>query len=318
MLVLLALLVGLAAIGASYQTIAAASDRRTYLPPAQLVDVGGYRLHMQCRGTAQPGSPTVILEAGAGLASPSWAWVQSAVAATTRVCAYDRAGLGWSDPGPAPRDARQVAHELHTLLDRAAVAGPYVLVGHSIGGMYVRVYAAQYPDEVAGLVLVDSSHPDQLTRAPATRTEQESFQRMLQFAPLLARLGIVRISGMGDTMVNGLPARQRAEMTAFMATPEHLTATLAEYAAWAAITDQTRSATSLGAHPLIVVTAGAQSDPDARTLQAELAALSSNSLQQIVGEATHLSLLNTEEDAHATSAAILQMVEAARSGAALR
>jgi pimeloyl-ACP methyl ester carboxylesterase len=180
---LLALLVGLAATGASYQAIATANDQRTFPLPGQLVDVGGYRLHLQCRGTAHPGSPTVILEAGAGLASPSWAWVQSAVATTTRVCAYDRAGLGWSDPGPTPRDARQVAHELHTLLERAAIAGPYVLVGHSLGGMYVRVYAAQYPDEVVGLVLVDASHPDQLTRAPATKAEQENFQRMLQFAP---------------------------------------------------------------------------------------------------------------------------------------
>jgi pimeloyl-ACP methyl ester carboxylesterase len=315
---LLALLVGLAAIGASYQAIAAANDQRTYLPPGQLVDVGGYRLHMHCSGTAQPGSPTVILEAGAGLASPSWAWVQSRVAETTRVCAYDRAGYGWSDPGPTPRDARQVAHELHTLLEQAAIASPYVLVGHSIGGMYVRVYAAQYPDEVAGLVLVDSSHPDQLTRSPTTRAEQESFQRMLQFAPLLARLGIVRISGMGDTMANGLPAQQRAEMIAFLTTPQHLTTTLAEYAAWATITDQTRGATSLGARPLMILTAGAQSDPDGRTLQAELPALSSNSVQHIVGQATHLSLLNTQADADATSAAILQVVEVAGSGATLQ
>jgi hypothetical protein len=107
-------------------------------------------------------------------------------------------------------------------------------------------------------------------------------------------------------------------MIAFLDTPEHLASTLAEYAAWAVITDQTRSATSLGARPQIVVTAGAQSDPDARTLQAELVALSSNSVQQIVGQATHLSLLNTREDAQATSAAILQVVEAARSGAVLR
>jgi hypothetical protein len=123
---------------------------------------------------------------------------------------------------------------------------------------------------------------------------------------------------MGDTMANGLPAGQRAEMTAFLATPEHLAATLAEYAAWAATTNQTRSATSLGARPLIVLTAGAQNDPDARTLQAELPVLSPKSVQQIVGQATHLSLLNAEEDAHATSAAILQVVEAARSGAALQ
>jgi pimeloyl-ACP methyl ester carboxylesterase len=180
---LLALIAGLSAIGASYQALATANDQRTYSPPGQLIDVGGYRLHMHCSGTAQPGSPTVILEAGGGMASPNWAWVQSTVAATTRVCAYDRAGYGWSDPGPTPRDARQVGQELHTLLERAAIAGPYVLVGHSIGGLYVHTYTAQYPDEVAGLVLVDSSHPDQLARAPANRAEQEGFERMLKFLP---------------------------------------------------------------------------------------------------------------------------------------
>jgi pimeloyl-ACP methyl ester carboxylesterase len=201
---------------------------------------------------------------------------------------------------------------LHTLLEQAAIAGPYVLVGHSIGGMYVRVYAAQYPNEVAGLVLVDSSHPDQLTRAPATRAEQESFQRMLQYMPLLARLGVIRIGGLGDTMANGLPAGQRAETIAFLTTPEHLASTLAEYMAWTTTTEQTRGASSLGSRPLVVLTAGAQSDPDARTLQAELPALSSNSVQHIIGQATHLSLLNTREDAQATSAAILQVVEAAR------
>jgi pimeloyl-ACP methyl ester carboxylesterase len=314
---LLALLVGLAAIGASYQAVATAKDQQTYLPPGQLVDVGGYRLHLHCSGTAQPGSPTVILEAGGGMASPNWAWVQSTVATTTRVCAYDRAGYGWSDPGPTPRDARQVAQELHTLLERAAVAGPYVLVGHSIGGMYVRTYAGQYPNQVAGLVLVDSSHPDQLTRSPATRAEQESFQRMLQFLPLLARLGIIRISGMGEGVVSGLPTQQRAEMIAFGATPDYYANILAEMAAFEAAAEQARGAGHLGAQPLIVLTAGTESSADWRIFQSELVALSSNSLHRIVDQATHQSLLNTQEHAHTTSAAILQVVEAIRTGQSL-
>ena len=314
---LLALIVILALAGATYQAIATGNDQRTYSPPGQLVDVGGYRLHLHCIGTANPGSPTVILEAGAGMASPSWAWVQSAVGGTTRVCAYDRAGYGWSDPSPMSREAQQVVHELHTLLDRAAITGPYVLVGHSIGGMYARVYAGQYPDEVAGLVLVDSSHPDQLTRSPATKAEQESYQRMLQFAPLLARLGIVRLMDMGQATATGLPAQQRAEMTAFLATPEYLDTILAEMEAWAATTAQTRDAGNLGARPLLVVTAGVDMAGDSLPLQAEMAALSSKSGQHIVDQATHLSLVTTQEDAHNTSAAILQVVEAAHTGAAL-
>ncbi|MDQ3827610.1 MAG: alpha/beta hydrolase, partial [Actinomycetota bacterium] len=93
--------------------------------------------------------------------SADWANVQRVVAKTTRVCAYDRAGMGWSEPGPEPRDAKQISSELHTLLKGAGTVGPYVLVGHSTGGLYARMYAALYPEEVAGMVLVDSSHPEQ-------------------------------------------------------------------------------------------------------------------------------------------------------------
>jgi pimeloyl-ACP methyl ester carboxylesterase len=121
-------------------------------------------LHINCLGQ---GSPTVILESGLANMSADWANVQPLVAKGTRVCAYDRAGIAWSDPGPQPRDPGQIAGELHTLLGRAGIAGPYVLVGQSFGGLYVRMYAARYPDEVAGMVLVDASHPDMWQRLPA-------------------------------------------------------------------------------------------------------------------------------------------------------
>src|SRR5215207_8425940 len=123
---LLALLIGVILIGASSQAIATAIDRQHYPAPGQLIDVGGYQLHIHCVGQ---GSPTVILESGLANMSADWANVQPLVAERTRVCAYDRAGIGWSDPGPQPRDPRQIAGELHTLLGRAGIAGPYVLVG---------------------------------------------------------------------------------------------------------------------------------------------------------------------------------------------
>jgi len=128
-----------------------------YSPPGKLLDVGGYRLHLNCTGKS---GPAVVLMAGGGDYSFDWGLVQPDVARFTRVCSYDRAGLAWSDPGPTPRTMRQEAYELHTLLKAARVKAPYVLVGHSVGGLIARVYAEQYPHEVAGMVLVDPTHED--------------------------------------------------------------------------------------------------------------------------------------------------------------
>jgi pimeloyl-ACP methyl ester carboxylesterase len=129
----------------------------TYSPPGKLVDIGGYRLHLNCTGKS---GPTIVLIAGAGDFSFDWGLVQRDVTRFARVCSYDRAGLAWSDPGPTPRTMRQDAHELQLLLRAARIKAPYVLVGHSIGGLIARVYAEQYPGEVAGMVLVDSTHED--------------------------------------------------------------------------------------------------------------------------------------------------------------
>ena len=125
--------------------------------PGKLVNVGGYRLHLNCTGKS---GPTVVLIAGAGDFSFDWGLVQPDVARFTRVCSYDRGGIAWSDPGPTPRTMKQDAYELHTLLKAARIKAPYVLVGHSIGGLIARIYAERYPNEVAGMVLVDSTHED--------------------------------------------------------------------------------------------------------------------------------------------------------------
>src|SRR5215217_8087105 len=140
-------LLALAVIGAIYQVIATQIDQRTYLPPGEMVNVNGRLMHINCMGE---GGPTVILEAANFGMSAHWVRVQQQLAKTARVCSYDRAGMGWSEAGPEPRDARQISSELHTLLKNADTEGPYVLVGHSYGGLYARMYAARYPDETAG------------------------------------------------------------------------------------------------------------------------------------------------------------------------
>lgn len=146
----------------------AKDDGRSLAALDKLVDVdGGRRLHLNCSGTSFEGIPTVVLESGAGNDSSVWNRVQPEVAKFTRVCSYDRAGLGSSDPVPAPRTVVAVTEDLHTLLLNSKVNGPYILVGHSLGGILVRLYASYHPAEVAGMVLVDSSHEDEPDRGIA-------------------------------------------------------------------------------------------------------------------------------------------------------
>lgn len=150
---LIAIAILLILFGMSYQRIGSLLDERTYPPQGTLVDVGGYTLHLISMGE---GSPTVVLDSGLGHTSLIWSLVQPEVATFSRVCSYDRAGYGWSDPGPLPRTSQQIIKELHTLLAQAHIPGPYVLVGHSFGGLNMYLYAVQYPEEVAGLVLIDA------------------------------------------------------------------------------------------------------------------------------------------------------------------
>jgi pimeloyl-ACP methyl ester carboxylesterase len=161
--------------------------------PGRLIDVGGFRLHLHESGD---GEPSVILESALGGSSISWALVQPAVAQDTRVYSYDRAGFGWSDPGPLPRTAGRVASELHVLLDRAGVPPPFVLVGHSYGGLVIQIYAARWPRQVAGLVLVDPAHAEDWVRpAPKEQIKIDRGMRLCRYGERAARLGIARIVG---------------------------------------------------------------------------------------------------------------------------
>jgi pimeloyl-ACP methyl ester carboxylesterase len=141
--------------------------------------VGGWKLHLNCAGTKSTAGPTVILEAGAGDFSPTWTFVQPKVASFVRVCSYDRGDTGWSDLGPHPRTFHQIAYELRTLLKNAGENGPFVLVGHSFGGLYARTFLSEYPEDVAGMVLVDSAHENELlfTNGRFTRVVESAQQR---------------------------------------------------------------------------------------------------------------------------------------------
>lgn len=327
-------IVALAVTGVSYQVIATEMDQRTYPPQGQLVDSGGYNLHIYCMGE---GNPTVILETGLGTMLADWANIQPEVAGTTRVCAYDRAGVGWSDSGLQPRDPQHIAQDLHTLLDKANIPGPYVLVGQSFGGLYVRKYADQYPEEVVGMVLVDASHPDMWLRfPPEVTTALSGNEQQANLMIFLSRFGFFRLTT-GDFADCGLPPEQCARERAFLVSTQKWKVWSAEM--YAPERDaQVRATRSLGALPLIVLTASDHSrdfaaslPPEARTpenlrqfeqiwqnLQADLAALSTNSVHRLVDGAGHSSFQFDSDYVPITNAAILQVIKSVRSNTPLK
>jgi pimeloyl-ACP methyl ester carboxylesterase len=306
-------LFSLLVLGAVYEAVSGARDESRFPAPGTRVEVGGHFLHLNCMGE---GRPIVVLEAGAGGMSTAWAWVQPEVAKVTRVCAYDRAGHGWSDTWEGPADAENAVKQLHAALAGAGEIGPLVLVGHSLGGLFVRAYADRYPDEVAGLVLLDSSHPDQMERLPQAMREQfELGKKVLALAPALARVGVLRATGLFALQARGLPEQAYAQSASFMCTPKYLKATHDEMAAWESSAAQVRAMEDLGDLPLMVVSAGTapagapEFVPAFQVLHQELAALSSRGEHHLIPEADHMSLLANEQHALKTSAAILRLVE---------
>jgi pimeloyl-ACP methyl ester carboxylesterase len=296
----------LTGVGCLYQAFAAARDGRNHPPPGTLVDVEGCRIHVQAVGS---GTPSVILESGLGGMSSAWGWIQPEAAKFSRVVSYDRAGLGWSEADAAPKTAWLAAHRLRAVLRRCNVSPPYVLVGHSMGGLLVRVFADRYPGEVAGVVLVDASHPDQHLRSSAIDTHMRSGFRLLRTIPFLTRMGYVRFAGLFNAWAEGLPPQEAAEAEAFLSSYRHLQTTRDESLAWEGICAEVRGASGLGDIPLAVVTAGSDVLPGQPELQRELATLSADSIHVTVKGADHVTLLTRCEHAHSVVEAIRHVVE---------
>jgi len=294
-------------VGYIFEPVAEAADAKAYPPPGQLVDVGGYRLHINCTGT---GSPTVVIDAGLGDWSTSWGgYVQPEVAKTTRVCTYDRAGMGWSEAGPLPRDAAQFTKELHTLLQNANIPGPYIMVGHSLGGLPVRVFVHDYATEVAGVVLIESMSPRQFTHSPAELQAQSNSQSQ-PFSPqaTLARFGIARLLVKLPGIAPSVPASEEAYYPLYIR-PQSLQATANESQGMPAAGAQAAAVKSFGDLPLIVLTARLNDLPEWPAWQTELLQLSSNSQQVFAENSGH----NVQaEEPEAAIAAILQMVQQTR------
>jgi pimeloyl-ACP methyl ester carboxylesterase len=277
--------------------------------PGRSYDVGGYRLHLACTGS---GGPTVVLQSGLGEMSANWARIVAVVSRTSRVCAYDRAGQGWSEDAPRLQDGVRAAADLHTLLRRAGEHGPYVLVGHSIGGDYAMTYAARYPGQVAGMVLLDATNP---YRSPGAGSAHAGPPGAVALLPSLARLGLGRL--LPASFWSALPQPAAGQVQAFDASPRGWRNIRDETATMPALLDQARALTTLGSTPLVVFTAaGHEHDPSWLAAQDRMAALSSNSSHR-VADATHPGLLDEEHGAEQSARAIDDVIQTTRAGSPL-
>jgi pimeloyl-ACP methyl ester carboxylesterase len=304
-------LAALAAVGGGYEKVSEVRDASAM--SGRLIDVGGHAMRISCTGS---GSPTVVLEPGLGESGAMMAgWIQPAVATSTRVCVYDRPGRGWSQSPAHPQDAVANAADLHALLARAEVDGPYVLVGHSSGGAYVKVFAAQYPDQVAGMVLLDAQPSEAMTRLPGYPTTYAGLRRGMALAPSLARTGALRL--FYKTALAGLPRAARDEVRDGWSRPSQYRSLRDELVALPQALIESQALTSIGDKPLIVVTAEKDAMAGWLPLQEEMTGLSTNSVQRLLPGATHASLTEDDAESQASVQAVLDVVGAVRSGRAL-
>jgi pimeloyl-ACP methyl ester carboxylesterase len=306
----------LASVGGAYATVGAAADARAHPMTGQLIDVGGHRLHLNCTGS---GSPTVLLQPGLGEMSSNMGWLASAVARNTRVCVYDRAGRGWSESAETPQDGVQIAADLHTLLQRGGVPGPYVLAGHSFGGLYVLSYADRYPGEVAGLVLIDCTNFTYTAPGGTASSDAGPYnvlRRVSALAGTSARLGLTRLYASVEG--GGLPPRSRDEVRANIAGATGMSSTIEEYVQANASGQEAAALRNFGDKPLVVLTAGVGNDATHQAAQDHLATLSTDAAHRTIQDAGHEDLVADEHGAAATTQAILDVVQAVRANTPVR
>ncbi len=295
-----------ASVGAVAGNIAVAHDRATYPAAGKLYEVDGHRLHIDCHGT---GSPTVVLSNSLGGTSADWARVIDAISPTARTCAYDRAGQGWSQEAASPRDGVQSATELHALLGKAGEHGPYVLAGYSTGGTYAMTYAARYPGEVAGMVLLDSSSPEQFARMRSFPSQYQMMRRLYGPLSTLSRTGLGKLL----PGASPLPEKDAARVDAVTSAAKSFRNQRDEVSMIPEVFSQAQALTSLGGRPLAVLTTteSAEHTQGWPAAQDALAALSTNSVHRSV-DSTHVALVGGTSSSRAVVRAIADVVASVR------
>lgn len=256
LLILVSAVLLLAGSGFLYEAIASTTDRKNYPAPGQLVDAGGYNLHIRQIGA---GAPTIILEAGSGETSLSWRDIPEQLAAHATVVTYERAGYAWSEQADTERSGANIVNELHTALKNADIPGPYLMVGHSLGGMYARLFTQTYPEEVTGLVLIDArpENDDRETK-PILAAEKFAGNPSASLLSLLKRSGALRL--FQNQLLEGLVAEQdRGEFINVISTPSYFAAKEQE-AALASSTEDAIRGQSFGSLPVKVIARGLPQD----------------------------------------------------------
>jgi pimeloyl-ACP methyl ester carboxylesterase len=314
----------LLAVGAVWEQVERRQVAAEYPAPGRLVDIGGRRMQIECRGS---GSPTVVFETGLDyFGELAWSKVYGRVAEFTHACAYSRAGIVWSDDKPGPHDGLGVARDLHATLAAAGENGPFVMAGLSMGGPFATIYTGLYGDQVAGLVYVDSSHPDQIKRFEAVVGKLPNDKAFAQQAGVkLAWTGILRViasrarNSKGETLVNMSPKSKEIGL-AYFATS--LGALVAERDSIPETFAEAGRYRNLGARPVLVLTHG-QPTPDVPKEEAEkfdkawvemqkdMATWSSNGTQRTISDSGHYI---PNDDPDAVVAAIREVVDKVRSG----
>lgn len=308
---LIAFLILLAITGMIYQTAATESDQRSYPPPGVLVNVNGYKMHIHCIGQ---GSPTILLDHVGGGSSMDWALIQPKLAEHTRVCVYDRAGYGWSDYTPAPRTLEQQVNELQSLLRGANEQGPFVFVGHSYGARVGRVFASKYPDQVIGLVMMDTGLLYDDPRYPhETLTGLQNEIKMIQVINNLTPFGLLRLLHpiLIDNPVYDLPANADRANDSFVATNRFWKSMKDQMDVLPVIFEEEHNVTTLGDLPLLVLIS-AERDEVTRQANIETSALSTRGRYHIVEGATHMSLAYRIADAQVCTNGILEILDESR------
>jgi pimeloyl-ACP methyl ester carboxylesterase len=295
-----------ASVAATVENVQIQREQAATPAPGRSYSVDGRRMHLDCHGQ---GGPTVVLFNGMGEISSSWGRISQPVSNATRVCAYDRAGQAWSDDAPAPQDGIQAAADLHVVLAEAGEQGPYVLAGHSIGGLYAMSYAKAYPDQVAGMVLLDSTSPEQFTTVPAYPGQYAMLQRTYSLLASSSRLGTGHLTaGTSQTDAYGDRVRTMSSM------PREARNIRDELSTLPATMDEAQRLTSLHDAPLVVVTASESLTGEGwRAAQHDMATLSDNVSHREV-DSSHMGLIDDQQAARESVRAVLDAVIAARTG----